>query len=175
MRKRQPRFMRSDTQNAVLIRPMTLADRPAVAGIIERVGNFNPAEIETALELVDIWLHNSTQKDYRVAVAVDSGARVCGYACWGPTPLTRGTYDIYWIATLPEVHGLGFGRALMDYVEKQVAAEQGRLLVLETSSKESYGDTVRFYRRSGYEEASRIRDFYDAGDDKITFVKRLSR
>jgi len=26
-----------------------------------------------------------------------------------------------------------------------------------------------------YEEASRIRDFYDVGDDKITFVKRFSR
>lgn len=158
-----------------MIRPMTPADRPAVAGIVECVGNFNSVEIATALELVDIWLRDSTQKDYRVAVAEDPGARVCGYACWGPTPLTKGTYDIYWIATLPEVHGSGFGRALMAYIEKQVAAEMGRLLVLETSSKESYGDTVRFYRRSGYEEASRIRDFYDADDDKITFVKKLSR
>ncbi len=175
MRKRQQLFMPSDSEMKIAVRPMVPADRQAVAAIVERVGNFNAAEIATALELVDIWLSESTQGDYRVAVAEDAGGRVCGYTCWGPTPLTKGTYDIYWIATLPEVHGAGFGRALMAHVEAQVAAEKGRLLVLETSSKESYGDTVRFYRRSGYEEASRIRDFYDVGDDKITFVKRLSR
>ena len=63
----------------------------------------------------------------------------------------------------------------MEFVERSVDEEHGRLLVLETSSKESYGNTVGFYRRFGYEEASRIRDSYDADDDKITFVKRFSR
>jgi ribosomal protein S18 acetylase RimI-like enzyme len=63
----------------------------------------------------------------------------------------------------------------MKYIETEVNREQGRLLVLETSSKESYGKTVEFYRRQGYEEASRIRDFYDVGDDKLVYVKRLSR
>jgi len=73
------------------------------------------------------------------------------------------------------VQGQGYGRALMAYVEDRVREENGRLLLLETSSKESYGDTVRFYRRLGYEEASRIRDFYDVGDDMLVFAKRLSR
>jgi ribosomal protein S18 acetylase RimI-like enzyme len=63
----------------------------------------------------------------------------------------------------------------MDYIENKVREENGRLLIAETSSKESYGGTVRFYRRRGYERASRIRDFYDAGDDKLIFVKRFSR
>ncbi len=154
---------------------MEPADRAAVAEIVGRVGNFHPFEIDVALELVDIYLHDTEQKDYRVVVAVDAQGNVCGYTCWGPTPLTKGTYDLYWIATHPNVQGQGYGQALMSYVEARVSEENGRLLVLETSSKESYGDTVRFYRRLGYEEASRIRDFYDAGDDKITFVKRLSR
>ena len=86
-----------------------------------------------------------------------------------------GTFDLYWIATHPDAQGLGFGRALMMFVEDRVREEKGRLLILETSSKESYGDTVRFYHRMGYEQASQIRDFYDVGDDKLTFVKRLSR
>lgn len=154
---------------------MVGTDRPAIEKVLRKVGNFNQGEIDCALELVDIYLNDRTQRDYRVVVAEDSKARVCGYSCWGPTPLTRGTYDIYWIATDPEIQGAGFGRLLMDYVENQVRAEQGRLLILETSSKESYGNTVGFYRRMDYEEASRIRDFYDVGDDKITFVKRISR
>jgi len=46
--------------------------------------------------------------------------------------------------------------------------------VVETSSRETYGNTVRFYRSLGYEETSRIRDFYDVGDDRLIFVKRIS-
>jgi len=157
------------------IRPMTAGDRPALEQILHRVGNFHPGEIACALELIDIFLDDPDQRDYRIVVAEDSKSIVRGYACWGATPLTQGTYDLYWIATDPEVQGAGFGRVLMDYVEDQVQREQGRILVAETSSKESYGNTVRFYRRLNYEEASRIRDFYDVGDDKITFVKRFSR
>ncbi len=157
-----------------MIRPMVPADRDAVADIVFSVGNFNRAEVDCALELVDIYLQNSAQKDYRIVIAEES-SRVKAYTCWGPVPLTKGTYDLYWIAVHPSVQGAGFGRALMTHVEAEVRAAHGRLLVIETSSKESYGNTVRFYRRIGYEEASQIRDFYDVGDDKLTFVKRLSR
>ena len=143
--------------------------------IVQRVGNFHPYEIDVALELVDIFLRDKDQKDYRVAVVEDDQRKVCGYVCWGPTPLTKGTYDLYWIATHPDSQGRGYGQSLMSHVEAGVRAENGRLLVLETSSKESYGNTVGFYHRLGYEEASRIRDFYDAGDDKITFIKRIAR
>jgi ribosomal protein S18 acetylase RimI-like enzyme len=165
--------MPSDDHPRAHIRPLQSADRPAVAEIVYAVGNFKPLEIDCALELVDIYLNNKDQNDYRVVVAEDEHGKVLGYTCWGPVPLTTGTFDLYWIATHPDAHGLGFGRALMLFVEERVREEKGRLLVLETSSKESYGNTVRFYFRLGYEEASRIRDFYDVGDDKLTFVKRL--
>ncbi len=165
--------MPSDDHPGKRIRPLVAADRAAVAEIVSAVGNFKPVEIDCALELVDIYLNSKDQKDYRLHVAEDEHGRVLGYTCWGPVPLTAGTYDLYWIATHPDAHGLGFGRALMMFVEDRVREENGRLLVLETSSKESYGDTVRFYHRLGYEEVSRIRDFYDVGDDKLTFVKRL--
>lgn len=153
---------------------MVAADRSAVADIIVSAGNFNAAEIECALELVDIYLTQEKQTDYRVLVAEDAGARVRAYACWGPVPLTKGAYDLYWIATHPDARGRGLGRALMAEVEGRVRALEGRLLAVETSSKASYEDTVRFYRRLGYEQVSRIRDFYDVGDDKLVLVKRLS-
>ncbi len=152
---------------------MAPRDRDAVADIVAQVGNFTKAEIACALELVDIYLTDGAQQDYRADVALDRSEQVRGYTCWGPTPMTRGTYDLYWIATHPAVQGLGFGRSLVAHVEARVRDERGRLLVIETSSKESYGNTVGFYRRLGYEEASRIRDFYATGDDKLIFVKRF--
>jgi ribosomal protein S18 acetylase RimI-like enzyme len=167
--------MHSSRRPAISIRPLVAADRAAIVGIVKSVGNFNQAEIDCALELVDIYLGNKEQQDYRVVVAADEDGSVQGYVCWGPIPLTKGAFDLYWIATHPSVHGQGFGSALMSYVEARVQDDGGRLLVLETSAKESYGSTVDFYRRHGFEEASRLRDFYDVGDDMLVFVKKFSR
>jgi ribosomal protein S18 acetylase RimI-like enzyme len=123
---------------------------------------------------VDIYLTNENQTDYHIVVAQDPEAKVHAYACWGPIPLTKGAFDLYWIATNPKSRGRGFGRALMRYVESQALKMKGRLLAAETSSQASYIDTVKFYRGLGYEEVYRIMDFYDVGDDKLTLVKRLS-
>jgi ribosomal protein S18 acetylase RimI-like enzyme len=153
---------------------MASSDRPAIASLIVSVENFNKSETDCALELVDIYLREKEQTDYLVVVAEDAASTVHAYACWGPVPLTRGTYDLYWIATLPGSRGRGFGQALMAYVEEKVLETRGRLLVVETSAKSSYTRTVEFYRRLGYEEISRIRDFYDVGDDRLIFVKKLS-
>ena len=153
---------------------MTQKDRAIIADLIVSVENFNQAEVDCALELVDTYLDNPDQKDYRIAVAEDSSSKVRGYACWGPVPLTKGTYDLYWIATHPNARGCGYGQALMNFVERNVSEDKGRLLVVETSAKESYEGTIEFYRRLGYEEASRMEDFYDVGDHRLIFVKRLS-
>jgi ribosomal protein S18 acetylase RimI-like enzyme len=153
---------------------MTQTDRAVVGDLVVSVENFNPAEVDCALELVDIYLNDPKQLDYHVVVAEDSAAGVRAYACWGPVPLTKGTYDLYWIATHPDARGRGFGQALMDYVERIVQKHNGRLLTIETSSKESYASTIAFYRRLGYEEVSRIQNFYDVGDDRLIFIKRLS-
>jgi ribosomal protein S18 acetylase RimI-like enzyme len=166
--------MPSSDSQPPLIRPLVTADRPAVDRILRDVGNFSAAEIDCALELVDIYLSQPLQKDYRLVVAEVASEGVCGYACWGPTPLTRGTYDFYWLGTHPSMQGRGVGKALMLHVEDGVRTEKGRLLVLETSSKESYGKTVDFYHRLGYEEVARIKNFYDIGDDKLIFIKRIS-
>jgi ribosomal protein S18 acetylase RimI-like enzyme len=50
----------------------------------------------------------------------------------------------------------------------------GRMLLIETSSHETYGATIRFYKRSGYELVARIKNFYRIGDDKLVFFKELT-
>ncbi len=143
-----------------------------MAGIVEDVGNFSPTEIAFALELADIDLKDRDWAGNFVAVSEEQPGHIGGHVCDDPPPMTRGTDDLYWIATRPDVQGKGCGRALMAYFESTVQVA-GCPLVVVTSSRESYGQTVGFYRRAEYEEASRIRDFYDARDDRLTYVKRF--
>jgi ribosomal protein S18 acetylase RimI-like enzyme len=150
---------------------MTDGDRERVFDIIRSTGMFTPDEIQVANELVDITLDQPGQRDYAVVVVEDENGQVVGYLTYGPTPLTDGTYDLYWMAVSPEAQGRGLGKELVRWLEKQVAEAGGRLILIETSSQPKYEKTRQFYLGLGYEEASRIPDFYRAGDSRITYVK----
>ena len=139
-------------------------------------GNFNDVEIATALELVDEALEQGEESGYLFAVLEDGKKHrgVQGYACYGPVPLTQGAYDLYWIVVDPASQGKGIGRLLLEYVERDVLSRGGRMILIETSSQESYRATLRFYERSGYKLVARIRNFYKIGDDKLVFQKELN-
>ncbi len=155
------------------IRPLEPRDRSSIERIVQNVGNFSNEEIKTALELVDAWLHHGEKSDY-ICDVLESDKEIHGYICFGPTPLTNGTFDLYWIAVDPAGHGKGYGQSLLCHAETQVTARGGRILLIETASQEAYAGTVRFYERAGYELVSTIPDFYRKGDDKLTYLKRLA-
>ncbi|HVT03690.1 MAG TPA: N-acetyltransferase [Thermoanaerobaculia bacterium] len=159
------------------IRPAVAKDRDRILAILVGTGRFTQEEIDCAIELVDLGLTQPEKKDYVIHVATDSNAvgsqETEGYVCFGPTPLTDGVYDLYWIAVDPRRQGQGVGKLLLKFVENEVRSRNGRMLLIETSSKETYGATIRFYESNGYEEISRIKDFYRIEDDKIVFCKQL--
>jgi len=160
-----------------VVRPLEAGDRDAVLGIVTRAGNFTADEIDVAMELVDEYLDEGEESGYLTYVLADDEATrpVRGYVCFGPAPMTEGTFDLYWIAVDPDGQGRGIGRRLLAAAEAEVRARGGRLLLIETASQAAYATTIRFYERAGYTLASRIADYYRIGDDKLVFEKRFSR
>jgi ribosomal protein S18 acetylase RimI-like enzyme len=162
----------------MILRTLAPADRPALAALLARIPQFTPDEVAVALELVDAALARPEQPDYLFQLAwqevgPEGGPRLLGYVCFGPTPMTEGTFDLYWIASDPAARGQGVGSALVGALELELVRRGGRLVRLETSSQESYGKTHSFYVGRGFLEAARIVDFYKSGDDLVTYVKRL--
>ena len=157
------------------IRPAEPKDRQRICEILHACNLFTEEEVRCAVELVDIFHdpEHVEQNDYPTIV-LEEGGQVHGYVTFGPTPLTDGVYDLYWIAIDPEQQGRGYGQALLRYVENEVLKRRGRMLLIETSSKNSYASTTRFYLRAGYTEVSRIKDFYRIEDDKLVYCKRLA-
>jgi len=158
----------------VNIRKMVSKDRDIVWDIIEKTNMFTQAEIDVALELIDIFLTNKKQKDYFIYVAENQSKEVVGYVCYGPTPATEGTYDLYWIAVSVKKQGKGIGKDLLTFIENDVLEQNGRLIIIETSSQQKYQPTQQFYFKNNYQLAARIKDFYRPGDDRMIFVKTLT-
>src|SRR5688572_309336 len=99
--------------------------------------------------------------------------KLIGYACYGATPDTDRTWDLYWIAVDPSAQGTGSGTTLLSEVERRLLGLNARMLVVETSSRSDYAPTRRFYQARGYDETARVRDFYAPADDRIIFTKRF--
>jgi ribosomal protein S18 acetylase RimI-like enzyme len=155
------------------IRPLRQSDREPIRRVLMETGVFTEEEVAIALELVDVVLGKPGQRDYVIRVCGD-GDIVRGYYCVGPTPATEGTFDLYWIAVQPEVHGMGIGGILNAHAEEYVKSNGGRLIIVETSSRPHYEKTRAFYQRRGYRELSRIKDYYRPGDDLVVYGKYLS-
>jgi ribosomal protein S18 acetylase RimI-like enzyme len=148
-------------------------DIEGLVQITSDTGFFRPDEVVVAREVLTESVVKKESGDYHVHVASDA-EHLTGYVCFGPTPMTNGTWDIYWIAVAPSHQGQGIGHSLMRLAEAEIRRMRGRLAVLETSSQELYEPTRRFHRSLGYREVSSIPDFYDVGDAKVTFAKTLS-
>ena len=125
-----------------------------------------------AEEVIDSYLEDPLGAGYHILVAEDDST-VAGYICYGPTPLTEGTWDLYWEAVTQEKRGQGFGTMLMKSAEKEIISAQGRLTIIETSSTPEYEATRRFHISQGYTIVARIPDFYAPGDDMLILQKRL--
>ena len=155
------------------IRRIEPQDREPIRDLIAGTGAFKPFEVDVAMELVDAALARQDQDDYHPYVLVEDDGAVVSYACFGKNPMTEGTFDLYWIATRTDRAGKGYGRAILSFVEEEVRRRGGYLLVIETSSQESYGGTRDFYLKVGCTLAARLPDYYAPGDDKLVYLKRV--
>jgi ribosomal protein S18 acetylase RimI-like enzyme len=153
------------------LRDLTRADRDRIEAITRSVGLFRDDEVGVALEVFDEAVSSRPDNTYAVLGAT-VGGHLAGWICWGPTPCTLGTYDLYWMAVDPELQGSGIGTALLLEMERRLAGV-ARLIVVETAGRPDYAGTRAFYRARGYSPVSTIPDFYAPGDDQVVFVKSV--
>ncbi|MCC7357989.1 MAG: GNAT family N-acetyltransferase [Anaerolineales bacterium] len=159
---------------AVTVAPARPADRAAVGRIAQRTGVFSAEEVQTALELFDGYLADAQRSGYNfLGCYAASDGRLLGFACWGPTSLSKGAADLYWLATDPDAQGQGVGTALFRAVEAAVRAAGRWLIMIWTSSSPLYAPARALYQRLGCALAMQLTDFYDRGDDLCAYVRRL--
>ena len=152
------------------LRPVGRAHRARLEQLTRGTGLFREEEVATAVELLDE--SQAGDGDYRFLGAFD-GEQLIGYACWGPTPGTEATSDLYWIVVERSSQGRGIGSELLHEVERRLTADGRRLIVVETSSRPDYVPTRAFYEARGYIRAATIPAYYAPGDDLVIYTKDL--
>jgi len=156
----------------ITIRRAQADDRLTILSIIEQTTFFRPDELVVAAEVFDDAVSQGPAGDYQSFVAV-STTRPVGWICYGPTPCTVGTFDIYWIVVAPHQQKKGIGSQLIQFACNAIKENNGRLAVIETSSTERYRPTQQFYEKTGFGKAAQVKDFYTQGDDKIIYIKQV--
>ena len=156
------------------LRHLSAADRGRIEDITRAVGLFRDDEIPVALEVFDEAVRAGPRAEPYSALGADVDGLLAGWICWGPTPCTLGTYDLYWMAVDPALQGGGIGSALLGEMELRLAG-LARLVIIETTGRPDYAATRGFYQARGYRAAATIPDFYAPGDDQVVFVKAVRR
>ena len=82
------------------IRSLVEKDRARLLSILIKTRAFTSAEIDVAMELIDIVLKDKNQEDYEIDCMADDQDQAIGYICYGLAPMTQGTFDLYWICLL---------------------------------------------------------------------------
>jgi len=151
------------------IRPVERGDLDDLKAVIDANGLFPSEMLDGMLEA---FLDDARTDEHWLTI--DQHDRAAAIAYYAPERMTVGTWNLLLIAVDPDLQGLGLGQALMRHAEISLAAQGQRVLLVETSGLPEFERTRRFYHQLGYTEEARLRDYYDAGDDKVVFWKSLA-
>jgi len=155
-----------------MIRPTVPADIPELRAITAGTGNFSKMELQALDEVLADYFAENAALGHRCVTREQDG-QIIGFTYFAPAPMTDRTWDLWWIVVSKQIQARGIGGELLRYAEDGARAEQGRLLMVPTSSLPSYDLTRKFYLKNGYAVAGVLKDYYADGHDQYLFSKRL--
>ena len=155
-----------------MIRPTVPGDTPAIVALTDETSVFKPLEIVALREVLDDY-HSANHDLGHKCVSYERDGSVIAYAYYAPAAMTDRTWYLYWIAVQKQTQAAGIGSELLGFLERDIRANRGRILLIETSSLSHYEPTRRFYFKHGYEHHATLRDYYAEGDDMVVFRKRM--
>jgi GNAT superfamily N-acetyltransferase len=147
-------------------------DVKRIREIVVSTNFFYPHEVEIAVELIEERLNKGESSGYYFVLAEVDGI-TAAYSCYGPIVMTRSSFDLYWIVTHNDYRGKGIGKRLLEETYKEARKMGCTNIIAETSGQDHYAPTRAFYVSSGYILEGKLTDFYDKGDDKYIYVKKL--
>ena len=149
------------------------SDVLAIREILNSTGYFYDYEVEIAEELAGENLLKGEQKSGYIFNIAEMYGNPIAFSCYGKTPCTADSFDLYWIAVHESQRGKGIGKKLMDMAVSDIGRLSGKNIWIETSSRPVYESTRLFYLKYGCEIIAELPNFYGKNDNKVVFLKRV--
>lgn len=144
-------------------------DMAGLKDVLDSISLFPPEMLE---ELIHDFFHNPATEDIWFTTTENGTPVSIGYCA--PEKLTSGTYNLYAIGVRADVQGRGTGKMMMAFLENYLRNQGHRILIVETSGAEAFSLTRKFYEQLKYTREAVIRDFWQEGDDKVVYWKKLT-
>lgn len=150
------------------IKKVKQEDLPALKEVLDSSELFPSDMLD---DMIADYLNKEDSTDIWFTTIKDEQPISIGYCA--PERMTEGTYNLYAIAVRKEFQGQGVGGAMMNFIETSLRESGQRILLVETSGLPEYELTRTFYDQYNYKREAVIRDFYQEGEDKVIFWKKL--
>jgi len=150
------------------IRKVKASDIPQLKSVLDSSELFPSHMLD---DMINDYLHNIKSTDLWFTTVI--GEKPISLAYCAPEKMTVGTYNLLAIAVSKDFQGQGIGKLMMEYIEHLLARKENRILIVETSGKPEFELTRKFYEKCHYTQQAIIPEFYNRGDDKIIFWKKL--
>lgn len=149
------------------------SDIPVLKKILISTGFFYDSEVEIALELAQENWEKGAEKSGYIFIIAEKDDMPVAFACYGKTPCTESSFDLYWIAVHQSLKGSGIGKILMKMLSEDIAQLGGKNIWIETSGRPLYEPTRQFYLKYGCYFVAQMSDFYGVNDDKMVYLLKV--
>ncbi len=151
------------------IRAIEREDLPDLKNVLDSIELFPSSMLDA---MIANYLDHDTSRDIWFTAISDDRPVALGFCA--PEQMTVGTFNLYAIGIHKDYQSQGIGQQMMHYIEEVLRQRGQRVLLVETSGTPEFARTREFYRQCQYHQEATIRDFYDEGDDKVVFWKKLA-
>ena len=144
------------------------SDIPALKQVLDTIELF-PSEMLD--DLIADYLNNPASEEIWFTETDNENPISIGYCA--PEKLTEGTYNLYAIGVRSDIQSKGTGSRMMNFIENHLKENGQRILIVDTSGTDEFKLTRAFYEKLDYRKEAVIRDFWNEGDDKVIYWKKL--
>lgn len=150
------------------IRKVIQSDLEGLKNVLDSCGLF-PSEL---LEPMITNYFNDLKSNEIWYTCLDNNTPVAiGYCV--PEKFTQGTYNLLALGVSQNAQRNGVASEMLNFLEDELKENDGRILIIETSSSDVQVGARELYKKSGYQQEAVVRDFWTEGEDKIIFRKKL--
>jgi ribosomal protein S18 acetylase RimI-like enzyme len=150
------------------IKPVSPSDLDGLKKVLDSCGLFPSDYLD---EMISDYFNNTDTQDIWFTYIDHNAPVAIGYCA--PEKLTNGTYNLLAIGVSENAQRKGIAKEMMNYIEQELKSRDGRILIVETSSDDAQIGARKLYEKIGYTQEAVIRDFWNEGEDKIVFWKKL--